>query len=51
VNNVTKVSGIFVNETDCKPADHFDDIKNLFDIPREKRITCKLRTKNSDENF
>ena len=42
VYNVTKMPGIYINETDCVDADRFDDIKQLFDIPRGKRVTGEL---------
>jgi hypothetical protein len=39
VFNVTQVPGIYINETDCVEGSRFDEIKELFDIPRAKRIT------------
>jgi len=41
VFNTTEVPGIYINEIDCVEGSRFDEIKELFDIPRGKRITGK----------
>jgi len=40
--DVGQVAGIFLNETLCVNANRTNELTQLFDIPREKRVTCKL---------
>jgi hypothetical protein len=46
VFNVTESAGIYINETECVASERFDEIKQLFDIPRGKRITGELFINN-----